>query len=155
MPSQAPKMCIFQTPKTQVSRRTKLDCLRPEWQKKDQVTVRPPLSATSPRWPLFWQTVHALTLKPLDNSYSLQCPLSSVSEVAVIIIIADVSPLNHYLPFQREHNFWYFLLWREMGVRIICLVILTPNTDFVFSLPPYNTALRTVPFSGGSIAMEG
>ena len=55
-------MHISQTPKAQVTRRTKLDCLRPEWQKKDRITVKPPLPATSSQWPLFWQTVHALTL---------------------------------------------------------------------------------------------
>ena len=62
MPGQAPKMQMSQTPKEQVTRRTKLDCLRPGWQKKDRITVKHPLPATSLQWPLFWQTVHALTL---------------------------------------------------------------------------------------------
>ena len=43
MAGQAPKMRISQTPKAQVTRKTKLDCLRPEWQKKDRVTVKPDL----------------------------------------------------------------------------------------------------------------
>ena len=55
-------MQMSQTPKAQVTRRTKLDCLRPGWQKKDRITVKHPLPATSLQWPLFWQTVHALTL---------------------------------------------------------------------------------------------
>lgn len=33
-------------------------------------------------------------------------------------------------------------------------VLITPSTDIDFSWPAYNTALRSLPFSGGSIAID-
>ena len=99
-------MWMSQTPKAQVTRRTKLDCLRP-----DQVTEkRPCYSQTSSNGHLSTMATLLADSPCIDSclnltttATSLQWPFSSVPKVAIVerlnCIIADVLPLIHYFPF--------------------------------------------------------
>ena len=110
MAGQAPKMRISQTPKAQVTRKTKLDCLRPEWQKKDRVTVKPPLPATSiSTMATFLADSPCIDscLNLSTTATSLQWPFSSVPKVAIQVQLyySRCVTTNSLFPFFKRPQF--------------------------------------------------